>query len=417
MIIACGQMEATTIDGAADVWPAVDRLAALARRARADLLVLPETTYPAYWLDSRERYLRDDVERSAAVLERFGRFAAQGGFWVVAGFVEEADGRIYNAAAVFDRSGGLVGVARKHFLWDCDHRWFSAGDEIRGFDTEFGRMGVLICADARVPEIVATLAADGAEFAVEPTAWVNTSGVRRVYRNIQPDFLIRCRAREFGIPFACASKAGREGSVLEYVGQSQIVDAGGNDLARAPEGGEHLVLAEVAPCQPVTRPISAEHRGRILSEQTPFVAGARSTPCSVSTSAGAAAVHASIRAAGGRTLMMESGELESFAPLRCAALDGVQAAIVRSRSPREDLLRARAAENRIFLLVVDDAMIMAVNPNGAIIRRRSDGREFVEIDLSEADVKQFTPETRIWGQRRPSCYRLSPAAEPAARRR
>ena len=66
MIVACGQMNANTIDRAAAVWPVVDRLAESAAAGRADLLVLPETTYPAYWLGSADRYLQGDIERSAA---------------------------------------------------------------------------------------------------------------------------------------------------------------------------------------------------------------------------------------------------------------------------------------------------------------------------------------------------------------
>lgn len=411
MIIGCGQMEATTIDGAADAWPAVERIAAQARKAGVDLLVLPETTYPAYWLESRERYMLDDVERSAVVLERFGRVASEGGHWLVAGFVEEADGKLYNSAAVFDRSGDVVSVARKNFLWDCDHNWFSPGDKIRTIDTEFGRMGVLICADARVPEIAATLATDGAEFIVEPTAWVNTSGVRRVYRNIQPEFLIRCRAREFAVPFACASKAGREGTVLEYVGQSKIVAADGSETARAPEGGEHLIVAEMTPRQATVRPIEETHRRRLLSNQSPFTPTGSGPQCKLSTKSDVSSLEASIRELGGRVVVVDAGELESFAPLRCAALDGAQAAIVRGGRVNDDLIRTRAAENCIFILVVDAAMMAVVDSAGTIIWRRADGDAVVDLELSRADVKQFTPDTHIWRQRNPRCYRLG-AAQP-----
>ena len=180
MIAACGQMQANTIDEAAGVWAVVERLASEAAEGAADLFVLPEVTYPAYYLESAERYRRPDIERSVAVRERFSTLAAKHHLWLVAGFVEEDGDRLYNSAAVFDRSGGLVGVARKNFLWDCDHEWFTAGEALSVFDSEFGRMGVLICADARVPEIPATLVNGGAQFIVQPHFEQGEDGGRRI---------------------------------------------------------------------------------------------------------------------------------------------------------------------------------------------------------------------------------------------
>src|ERR1041385_6041167 len=145
MIAACGQMEATTLDQAASVWSVVERLANLASRANADLLVLPETTYPAYWLESPARYMKPDILRSVEVLKRFSSIARQHRFYLVAGFVEERQGKLYNSAAMFNRTGDLVGIARKNFLWDCDNRWFAPGDSITTVETEFGRVGMLIC--------------------------------------------------------------------------------------------------------------------------------------------------------------------------------------------------------------------------------------------------------------------------------
>jgi predicted amidohydrolase len=70
-------------------------------------------------------------------------------------------------------NGQIAGIHRKCFLWDFDHDYFAAGEEIRPFDTSVGRMGVMICADARLPEIAATLVRKGAEVILQPTAWVN----------------------------------------------------------------------------------------------------------------------------------------------------------------------------------------------------------------------------------------------------
>lgn len=415
MITACGQMEATTLEQAGEVWPVVDRLAEQAAAARADVLVLPECTYPAYWLESVERYLRDDIERSATVLERFAAVAAKHRFWLVAGFVEEADGRPYNSAAVFDRTGRLIGVARKNFMWDCDNRWFSPGRSMSVFDSEFGRMGVLICADARSPEIVASLAAQGAEFVLEPTAWVNASPLPRIFRNVQADFMIRARTVEFGVPFACASKAGREGDKLEYVGQSQIVDAAGRLLAGAPIGGECLIHADVIPRtarQSVMDDATYERLTRRALPVRPRSAGDR---CTLRMTDDADAICAAIEAAGGRVARLTTADLASYAPSRVAALDAAQALVFQGRVTDEVMVRTRAAENRVFAIVASSEVQIVVAPDGSVAWKTGGSDDAPALDLSRADDKRFTPETDLWEQRRVECYHLARQAAVTCR--
>jgi predicted amidohydrolase len=412
MIATCGQISATTMDQAPGVWNIVARLAHQAQQAAADLMVLPETTYPAYWLESPARYRRSDIERSEAVLARLSRVAAEHSFWLVAGFVEEESGRLFNSAAVFDRAGKHVGTARKNFLWDCDHRWFAAGDTLSVFDTEFGKMGVLICADARVPEIAATLAHDGAELIVQPTAWVNTSKVRRTYRNIQADFLIRARAMECGVPFVCSSKCGREGSVLEYVGQSQIVAADGSVLAKAAIGGDELITAKITPAS--SRPIQITEllRQRLLSTQPPYRAAQPGGKCTIPLKADVDAITAALTSAGARFTRSNAAELAGFTAARCAALDGAQVLLAEGRLIDDTMARARAAENRVFVIIASDKAYKVIDPDGAIAWREGDWSETLEIDLGLADVKQFTPDTDMWAGRRVASYRLGGRVGP-----
>jgi predicted amidohydrolase len=406
MIVACGQMEATTIDQAAAVWPCVDRLVKHAAEAGADLMVLPEATYPAYWLESPERYWQDDITRSAAVLDRFSKMAAAHSMWLVTGFVEEEGDRLFNSAAVFDRGGSLAGVARKNFLWDCDHRWFTPGDSLSIIETEFGKLGVLICADARVPEIPATLVHDGAQMLVLPTAWVNTSKVRRTYRNIQPDFLVRARAMEFGVPFVACSKSGHEGSALEYVGQSQIVLPDGRVAAEGALGGEEVIGAEVTPVDSHAVTVDASLRERVLSDQSPYQPAEAGGKCKIQLNVNWEAMAASLQAAGARTAVLNMADLATFAPARCHALDGVQVVVAKGKLFDETLALARAAENRMFVIAVSDGTHKVVDPDGTIMWRAGDWDTTLELDLSLADTKQFTPDTDMWAQRRVASYRL-----------
>jgi len=401
-------MQAHTMAEAEGVWPVVERLAGQASARRVDLLVLPEATYPAYWLGSRAEFDAANLPDTETILKRFGEIARGGGFWLVVGLVERADGQLYNSAAVLDRSGRVTGMARKSFLWDCDNRWFTPARELSVFDTEFGRMGVLICADGRAPEITATLAARGAAFVVMPTAWVNAARGSGRIENPQAEYLIRARAQEFAVPFACANKSGSEGRAMEYVGQSQIVGAGGDVTAIAPIEGEHLVLGEVTPRRATPATLTEAQR-TILGGEPQAIAMQKEIKIQIGEGVANDALAEQVKRAGGRCAVLAAGELRSFVAARCAALSGAQLLIVNGGDGDELFPRARAMENRVFIVVTDSAgMAMVVEPTGRVLwnRNRGDrvGGAGFTLNLGLADDKRVTRETDIWEQRRVASY-------------
>lgn len=413
MIVACGQMQAITIDQADRVWPVVERLARQAGDAGADMLLLPETTYPAYWLESPERYFQDDIERSDKVIARFAEIARRFSYWVTAGFVEEKDGQIFNSAVVLDSAGKVRHIARKSFLWDCDNRWFAPGDSIKAFDTDFGRMGVLICADARAPEIAATLVADGATMLLLPTAWVNAAPRGQGIRNVHPEFLIRARAMEFGVPIACASKSDQEGEYLEYVGQSRIVDASGDTVCEAPPHGETLIVGQISPGRHKTTGITLADLSRLNSIGKRFDSAAKQLTVRIPDGMVMSQLDAFLRKQNVRVVSMAATDLKSFVPARIAALDGAQVVIANKQLIDTALVRARAAENRLFVITGLEKLDSIVAPDGSI--KTADHVGEFTLAIHEADVKQFTPTTDLWEQRRTSCYRLltqQPSTKP-----
>src|SRR5262245_1477847 len=164
--VAAVQLAAQTMEAAATAWPRLERWVRQAAEAGCKLAVIPECSYPAYVLGSAERARAGDILPQGEVRERIAAVARASQITLVAGFVEDSGGRLWNAAGVWDAGGRLLGVQHKTFLFDCDNRWFAHGTTIEPIDTEVGRVGVVICADARGPEISATLVNRGAELIV-----------------------------------------------------------------------------------------------------------------------------------------------------------------------------------------------------------------------------------------------------------
>lgn len=223
---------------------ALDGIVENARRAaeESDLVVLPEATFPAYVIG------RTPIEEApiARALDRLREIARATQTVVVAGAAATIDGSIRNSAFVIDADGSLAGRTDKLFLWHFDRRWFAPGDRIEPIPTTVGTLGVLVCADGRLPTISRQLVDLGAEILVMPTAWVTTGRDPHALENVQADLLARVRAYENGVPFVASNKCGSELGMVAYCGKSQIVDGSGEIVAIAGQHEPETLRATVA---------------------------------------------------------------------------------------------------------------------------------------------------------------------------
>lgn len=381
----------------------------------AKLVVLPECAFPAYWIRSRQAYaaaLGGGMPPAAGFLEQMSACAREQRIHICAGYVD-FDGRcLRNAAALIDDNGRIVGRYAKCFLWDFDNDWFEPGESISAFDTALGRIGIMICADARLPEIPATLAARGAQLIVQPTAWVNGGRPDRLW-NPQPDFLIPARSREHGLPIASASKWGTEGGTT-FVGMSRVCDATGRVLATCSSSQTEVVVADIELPQAGACRVSDAERAVLLSAAAPIRPSAQAPPLQVVVAPpggplGGGALpgdpSASMPAAlllhpadGGWSASLLDGRRPHQLPERCAGVEparfastaiGVLDAAAAGRfAPARVLalrganlllaygdsdtasLRARAAENRVFVVGARQHSLIALGPRGNVLAER-----------------------------------------------
>lgn len=62
-------------------------------------------------------------------------------------------GKYYETAVLFDYAGHQVGVYRKSHLNDGESSWATAGDNLPVFDTDLGRVAVMLNDETRIPEL------------------------------------------------------------------------------------------------------------------------------------------------------------------------------------------------------------------------------------------------------------------------
>jgi predicted amidohydrolase len=250
------------------VWPHLVALVDEAGSRGARLIVLPEATVPAYVL-GMEPVPLEQIARAFADLSALAR---RHGAVIVYGGAKIDRERTFNAAICIGPDGRELGYAAKQFLWHFDRRWFAPGDTLQPIETPLGMLGLLVCADGRIPTIASTLVDRGATMLVMPTAWVTSGRDPSVLENIQADLFANVRARENGVPFVVANKSGVERASVAYCGKSAIIDATGAFVARGSERDEEIVFGEVAPVVPRSRTAS------VLAARDLLLTNARSAP-------------------------------------------------------------------------------------------------------------------------------------------
>ncbi|HWB00959.1 MAG TPA: carbon-nitrogen hydrolase family protein [Pirellulales bacterium] len=149
---------------------AYEPLIEAAATQQADLVVLGETL---------TKNGAVTVEQSAEPVpgpstNYFAALAKKHRMYIVPGLYERDDNVIYNVAVLINPDGKIVGKYRKVTLPRGEVEWgVQPGDDYPVFDTEFGKVGMMICYDGFYPEVARQLTINGAEIIAFPVAGCN----------------------------------------------------------------------------------------------------------------------------------------------------------------------------------------------------------------------------------------------------
>ncbi len=214
----------------------------------ADLLIFPELSLTGYVLQDLvpELALRPDGDN-----EIFRHLIqASRKIDLVVGFVQEdARNRFYIASAYIS-GGKVLHVHQKIYLptyglFD-ESRFFAWGDQVRAFDTRFGRVGILICEDFWHASLPYILWQDGADLMIftsaSPGRGLNNENQLDSARWV--DHINRAYASIFTTFVAHTNRVGYEDG-LHFWGGAMIYDPNGDVVARAPQHEEALLIQQI----------------------------------------------------------------------------------------------------------------------------------------------------------------------------
>jgi len=176
--------------------------------------------------------------------DAFAERARELGVVVVLNLLERAGDRCFDCSPVIDADGRLLGRTRMVHITDypCFHErgYYAPGDlGAPVFDTAVGRVGVAICYDRHYPEYMRALALNGADVVVVPQAGAVDEWPDGLYEGE-----MQVAAFQNGYFVALCNRVGAE-ERLVFAGQSFVSGPDGRVLARAPQGEDHLLVADV----------------------------------------------------------------------------------------------------------------------------------------------------------------------------
>src|SRR5687767_7877677 len=120
-----------------------------AANQNARLVILPEAL-PFGWMDPSARSDADEIP-NGETCRTLAEAAKESGIWVCSGIVERQEDKLYNAAVLISPAGEVILHHRKINELEIAHDLYALGDRLGVAETELGRIGLMICADAFVP--------------------------------------------------------------------------------------------------------------------------------------------------------------------------------------------------------------------------------------------------------------------------
>lgn len=126
--------------------------------------------------------IRELAKHTDRIVERFSELSISYNINVITGSMPEikAD-RLYNVGYLCKRDGSIERYEKIHVTPDEAKVWgMQGGSEVKVFDTDCGKIGILICYDSEFPELSRLLANEGMEILFVPFLTDTQNGYSRV---------------------------------------------------------------------------------------------------------------------------------------------------------------------------------------------------------------------------------------------
>jgi len=219
----------------------MEETVAEAKKQAAELIIFPELSLTGYVVRDQIYELAETIPGpSTKTIESIARKTKTHIVFGLPELSEKTQATVYNAAVLLGPEG-FIGKYRKmylptHSIFE-EKRYFRPGYQTAVFDTQLGKIGLIICYDIFFPEVSRLTRLKGAQLIVCISA---SPAVRRAFF----ETLTMARAIENTAFLAYVNLVGIEDG-LQFWGGSRLIEPNGKVLAQAKCDEEDLVMCDV----------------------------------------------------------------------------------------------------------------------------------------------------------------------------
>jgi predicted amidohydrolase len=209
----------------------------------ADLILFPEVHltefFPQY---PGQNVVSYGIEMDSDIVVAIKETCAQNHIAAVPNIYLKENGKFYDASIFIDKTGEVIGIQKMVHIAQAEkfyeQDYYEPSDTgFQVFDTEMGKIGIVVCFDRHYPESIRTESLMGADLILIPT--VNTkSEPMEMF-----EWEIRVQAFQNSVAIAMCNRVGTEGDMV-FAGESILADANGNVIVKA-DDNEQLIFAEI----------------------------------------------------------------------------------------------------------------------------------------------------------------------------
>ena len=142
-----------------------------AAKAEADIVCFPESClYKTETLHSDDEFLKEIKQE-----------CKKNSIWCIITEYFILRGKPYNLAILISREGKITGTSKKIHLYG-DSEKIKPGKKPRVFETDFAKIGIIICWDLAFPELFKKMKEAGAEIVFCPAEWGYSHHSKKAYK-------------------------------------------------------------------------------------------------------------------------------------------------------------------------------------------------------------------------------------------
>lgn len=233
MRLAACQLDVVFNDPLANVAVLCQQLRELAPLG-VDLAVFPEAFLNGYVVSSVQQAAEIALPDADTVLKEIAQVVRETGVGTIFGYLWREGETLHNSAAMILPEGRIERYDKAHLPFLGYDRFAKPGRELPVFETPWGRIGMLICYDLRIPEAARVLALRGADLLVLPTNWPEGAELSAKHYTI-------VRASENRIFVAAVNRVGTENGT-RFFGHSTVSNPEGEVLGALGEEAGRLIV-------------------------------------------------------------------------------------------------------------------------------------------------------------------------------